>query len=167
MIDPQKRSDIVNGKTLTIELDIINPTWWQKLRRQTKMVYKVRQPSLGVLEQIGALSDRIKRVEQTSEVLPMMFSRLQNDARTQIEILACLFESKAYPSQSVKDIISENIRPNEALSLISNLFEFANLSDFINSTILMKGMGLTKSEEIIAPQENEKENEEHKTFGEQ
>lgn len=167
MIDNQKRADIVNGRTLTVEVDVINPTWWQKLRKKTKLVYEVRQPSLGVLEQIGALSGRIKSVEQTAEVLPMIFGRLQNDAKAQIEILACLFESKAYPSQSVKNIISKNILPNEALSLISNLFEFANLSDFINSTILMKGMGLTKSEEIIAPQELKNESEERKTSGEQ
>ena len=162
-MDAQKRANTINEKTLRIEITKSNRMFFGK----KTIVYDVKQPTLGVLEQVGAIVYNTKLDETVgAEILPSMLNRMQGDASMQIEVLACLLECKAHPSKAVKKLIRDNILPSEAFDLISKLFEFGDLNSFLNTTILMKGMGLMKSREIIAQQQKEGEQEGRKTFGE-
>ena len=169
MIDLEKRSNSVNEKTLTVEIEKIHFSFLDRaLRKKKIVVIDVRQPTIGVLEQIGAIVKKIKPSPNSNEeILPLLFDRMQDDALAQIEVLACLFECKAFPSASTKKLIRENLLPKEALALIAKLFEFGDLTSILNTTILMKGMGLIKSREIIAPQQKEEEKGEARISGEQ
>lgn len=163
MIDFKKKSAVLNEKTISVEIDILNPTFFDSIRRKTKVTKIVRQPPLGVLLEIGAIVSKLEPFDANpKEILPMIFERMKRDAEAQIAVLACLFDCRAYPSENTKKLISDNIRPSEALSLVAQLFEFADLNSFTNTTILTKGMGLVNRGEIIASQKNEEE----KTFGE-
>lgn len=166
IVDLHHRSAVLNEKTITVELLLLKPLI-QDGSQVSVLKFKVRQPSIGVLEAVGAIVDGIPELsEEDAKDTSLMFQRLKSDATSQIEVLACLIESKAYPSDEIKSLLRENLRPDEALELMMHLLSFADLKSFSTTTILMKRIGLTKSREIIAPQLSESEEDANRIYGE-
>lgn len=164
-ISLQHRSAILNEKTITVEISLLKPI--QSDGVECNLIkYKVKQPSLGVLEEVGSIVDAIPSLTTDETDTSTLFERLQSDASAQRKVLACLLEGKAYPSDFTVDIVTNNISHTETLPLLIHLFSFADLKSFSTTTILMKGIGLQKSREIIARPQNEKGSAEVKTFGE-
>lgn len=165
MIDLKKESATLNEKKLSVEIDVLRRSWIDRiLRRPAVRTFIVKQPPIGVLEEIGALVCDVAKYDEmdNQNFMPMVFERLKSDTATMVNVMACLLECKAYPSNQIKFFIRNNVLPGDVVSLISRLFEFADIPSFLNTIILMKGMSLKKTEEIIAS-----ENEDKKTSGEQ
>lgn len=153
MHDLKKESAVFNEKTLTLEIDVIKRSWVDRLLKRAKArAFIVRQPPIGVLEEVGTLVAKLGAYKSPEKgaFMPMVFERLKTDATTMIDVMACFLECKAYPSKGIKKFIRENVMPEDIAGLIANLFEFADIPAFLNTTILMKGMGLKKTEGIIA-----------------
>lgn len=159
MFDEIKEADTFNEATIKVEIDILHYGWFDRLFRRPRVkVFEVRQPPVGVLFQIGAAMSKIKNYEKgdTSEILPDIIDRLKTDIPVQIEVMAMLLECKASPSQRTINLINDNVTTDQIFGLVAKLFEFANLSAFLNTTILTRGMGL-KRKEIIALSGGEEE----------
>ncbi|RNL50767.1 hypothetical protein [Pedobacter jejuensis] len=150
-------ADVVLNKVIEIQVDIIKPTFFQKIKKQTEVKFKVRRASLSTLV---FFSDNMLDLESETEKgqikgISEQIKSICVDAKTAVKLIAILLlNTDEEPDSSIQTFLLKNLDTLDFYGLLMRLIEHSRLENFLNSIILLKGMSLLKTEEMIAFENN-------------
>jgi hypothetical protein len=144
----KKAAETIVSKPIKIKIDIVNPTFKEKILLKLKRIkpfreFEVRPLTYGKLMQITEILTSMD-VEQFigGDLQQACYSLLKDFKNNHAEILAIALTPGRKPCGKIKDYIIDNTTPQEGLKLCSIVLKQMDLSSFISSIVLMNGLKL-------------------------
>lgn len=144
----------INEEPLRIEIIRKKYGIWDFIfLRRRKKIFIVRPPVLGVLVKISGIIENIKINTEDVEKQPFEFGieYLNKNKDDMLRIVGYALQGKkSEPGKGLLKFIDKNLTAQELLVLVSAILNLTNAKDFSTSIILVQGMSLMTSKEIIA-----------------
>ncbi|WP_131535456.1 hypothetical protein [Pedobacter nototheniae] len=150
-------ANVATNREIDIEIDIVKPSILDRLRKRKSKVFKVRRSCLSTLLYLSELILELKTEIDTSEKnnVAKILKAFGDDAALTVKIIGVLIlNTNQLPPYCLTKFLLKNLDAVEQKYLLYKLIDHNRLEDFLSSIILMKGMSLLKTEEMIAS-ENE------------
>jgi len=153
-IDLLKRTaHVVNDKYIDIEIDIIKPTILERVFHKTKRVYTVRRACLATLISFSELALSLKTAYGGPEdqSISEQLKAICTDALIAVKMIAMLLlDTDEEPSNKDVRFLLKNLDNDDYHKTLMILVDHSRIENFMNSIILVKGMSLLKTKEMIA-----------------
>jgi hypothetical protein len=136
---------------ITVELNH-GSAFWKLLQkwgiRPVKRVFEFTPITTGNLIRISRILLRIDPdIMDAKRLLESTYKALATHGDDICEVVAiAIANSKAGPSKSLVSLVRDEFTPKELLSVLSLTLNRMNVSDFVNSIILMRGLNVLESE---------------------
>lgn len=143
---------------MIITVDLIHGGWFQKLiqrlgLRPKQRVFEVKPITLGNLIRISQILLKIdEHILDQKNILPSIYQALSKHGSDLAEVVAiAVINTKAGPSQAVINMVREEFTPDELARTLSMIITRMNVSDFMQSIILIRGLNVLESEQKKEP----------------
>ncbi|WP_316851158.1 hypothetical protein [Pedobacter agri] len=153
----KKVANVVTNREIEIEIEIVKPSLIDRIKKRKVKVFKVRRACLSTLLFLSNIILELKtnpddsKTDKASGVL----KAIGDDAKLTVKIIgALLLNSDKSPGYFLEKFLLDNLDTLEQRYILYKLIDHSRLENFLSSIILMKGMSLLKTEEMIAS-ENE------------
>lgn len=151
-------ADTLLEEPTRIEVDIINPRWWEKIGIKLgfirpKKIFLVKPAALGTMIRISKLLLNVDTsIYNTGTVLSSNYEMLVKHGDDIIEAFAVAISNSKYgPPNSLISFLKDNMVSEDLPKISKVVVSQLNVSPFMNTIILMRGrMSLLKPEEKIA-----------------
>lgn len=146
----KKTDSVINNKWITISVDIRKQNWLDKLLEKSAVKeFRVIRASLGTL--INFSSKTLDLTAQDKVDFASIIKSICANGKLLAECIAILIEDTQYePTEDFVDFLLTNIDAEDSKAILATLIEHSKVEDFMSSTILITGMSLLKTEELIA-----------------
>jgi hypothetical protein len=143
----QQTADALLQNTVTVKVQILQPTLLQKLRKQTTRTFHIQPACLGTLIKISKelLSIDIDEADKANWMVlsqKLMYAHSSTLARI---IAFAIVNSKADPPQSLIDFLQYNLTASEMSHVAKIVLEKMDITSFIGSIVSIKGVNLLET----------------------
>jgi hypothetical protein len=152
-------ADTVLEKATRIEVEIVNPRWWESIGIRLKMIkpvrsFSIKPATLGTMVRISQLllDIDISPYQAGNNVLISSLPVLKNDGEKVVQAFAAaISNNRAGPSKSLIAFLRNNVTASDLMKIQKVVLTHLNVVPFMNTIILMRGgMSLLKPGEKIA-----------------
>jgi hypothetical protein len=137
-------ADAITEKATTIEVDILHPTWLQKLRKQTRKTFELKPATLGTLVKISKemLSIEVEEADKGNFMLLAQKLMAAHSSRLARIIALAIANSKEDPPQSLIDFIQYNMSAEKMAIVAAHVLQKMDITSFVSSIISIKGTNI-------------------------
>lgn len=153
----EKVASVVTNREIDIEIEIVKPSIIDRIKKRKVRVFKVRRACLSTLLFLSELILQLKTEPDDSDNdnTSSAIKAIGNDGRIAARIISILLlNTDKNPGYLFEKWLLDNLDTMEQRYLLFKLIDHSRLENFLSTIILMKGMSLLKTEEMIAS-ENE------------
>jgi len=146
-------SRAINDKHFDVEIDIVKPSFIQRLRKEKVKLFSVRRACLSTLLTFGeiVLDFKTNYYKDATFTASQMVEAVCTDARVAVKAIAILLlNTENKKNSSLERFLLKNLDSDDCRHILLRLIEHSKMENFISSIILVKGMSLLKTEEMIA-----------------
>lgn len=139
-----KTAEAVLEKGVTIEVDILHPTWWQRLRKQTKRKFIIKPAMLATLVNISNefLGVEVDLTDRNNILQIVQQLAVKESYRLAKVIAYAITNSREEPEKELIDFVYYNFEVAELQKIVAIVLDKINYSSFLNSIILIKGTNI-------------------------
>lgn len=135
-------ADALLENTITIYVDILKPTWWQRLRNQTRRSFQIQPSSLATLVKISKELLSID-IPEVSNMMELTQKLMVAHSVTMAKIIAyAIVNSRDEPPESLIDFLRYNLTAKEMSTVAKYVFEQMDITSFTTSIVSIKGLSL-------------------------
>jgi hypothetical protein len=159
----EKTTSAILQEPIQFRITVNEPNLLHKLRILPKQKKVVLKPIvLGTLLRISKVVNDIRFNEEEKldgvNIIAKTLEYALSDTDCLVEIIAlAIINSEKKPSESFRKFIRENLSAKQMLDVLTMVVSQLNVTDFMNSIILVKGMSLINARELIARGESSEE----------
>ncbi|WP_231464672.1 hypothetical protein [Pedobacter sp. Leaf132] len=148
----KRTGDVILNKTIDVEFDIVKPTLIEKIRNKKVRVFKVRRACLDTLLLFSNLTlDIITESSTEKKTLAEHLKAISCDVKLTVTLIAILLlNTNELPVKKLEKWLLRNLDNEDFYKTLVILVDHSRIENFLNSIILLKGMSLLKTEEMIA-----------------
>jgi len=134
----------VTDEATIIQIDILHPTWWQRLLRKRKRAFKLSPATLGTLVKISRelLSIEIEEADKSNIMLLTQKLMLAHSSRMAKVVAIAIVNSKADPPQSLIEFLEYNLNAEELATVAMHVVNKMDINSFVRSIISIKGVNI-------------------------
>ncbi|RPE05556.1 hypothetical protein EGT74_24545 [Chitinophaga lutea] len=149
-------ADTILEKPVLLIVDRLNPKWWEKIAiklgwLKAKRKFEIRPATLGSVMKISRLMLEIEPVKDGTSPIAANYQLLSQHGERLAEVIGqAITNTEAGPSKSLVRFIRENMTGSEILTVTIVVMKQLNVSNFLSTITLMRGVSLLKPEESIA-----------------
>jgi hypothetical protein len=135
-----KTADAVTDSPITIEVDILNPTRLQRLRKETKKTFKLTPATLGTLVKISKelLSIDVAEADKSNWIVLCQKLMLEHGNRLARIVAIAIVNRKEDPPNSLIEFIEYNMTAKELNTIAAHVLDKMDMRNFITSIISIK-----------------------------
>jgi hypothetical protein len=145
-------------KSVTIEVDILNPGWFEKFLIKLKIIpakrkLQIKPLSLGTIIKISneLLGVEINNVEEQNFLRACYTALQQNGHKLAVILAIALIGSKSDPPDKLIKFLSDNLTPAELFKIVSIIVSKMDVGNFYHSMVLISGVNLLTNTSPKAP----------------
>lgn len=149
----KRKAAIINDKCIDVEIDIVKPSFSEKLTRTKIRTFSVRRACLATLIFFSelALSLKTEYGETGEKSIADQIRAICTDAKVAVKMIAILLlDLDQEPNEEITRFLLKNLDTDEFDRILTILLDHSRVENFMNSIILIKGMSLLKTKEMIA-----------------
>lgn len=137
----KKTADAVLEKGVTLEVDILHPTWLQRLRKQTKRTFIIKPASLATLVNISNefLGVEVDLTDRNNILKIVQQLAVKESYRLAKVIAYAITNSRQDPSKELIDFVYYNFEVAELQKVVALVVDKIHYSSFLNSIVSIKG----------------------------
>lgn len=139
-----KTAEAVTDQATTIEVDILHPTLWQRIRKQKKKTFKLQPATLGTLVKISKelLSIEVDEADKGNWMVLSQKLMHAHSNRLAKVIAIAIVNSKEDPPKSLIDFIEYNMTAKEMATVAAHVLDKMDIRSFVSSIISIKGVNI-------------------------
>lgn len=149
----KRKAAIINDKCISVEVDIKKPTWLDKINKRKTRAFSVPRACLATLIYFSelALSLKTEYGESSDKTIAEQLKAISSDAKLAVKMIAILLlDIDHEPDEDITRFLLKNMDTEEYDAVLTILLDHSRVENFMNSIILIKGMSLLKTKEMIA-----------------
>jgi hypothetical protein len=154
-----KTAEAVLEKATTIEVDILHPSLWQRLKREKKKTFVIKPASLATLTNISQqfLDVEVDLSDRTNILKLVQQLAIKESYRLAKIIAYAIHNSRDEPSKELIDFVYYNFEVAELQKVVAIVMEKINYGSFLNSIVSIKGMNVLEMSTASAKNAGQKE----------
>ena len=140
-------ADTIFDRAVTFSVEIIRPTWVQRLKKERVKNFAILPATLGTMTRISKELLEIDGANfRKEDLLNSNFELMANNAERMARIIAIAANgnSSKPPSKELIHFFLKNITAKELLGLVEIVLKQIDTVNFLNSIILARGINVLK-----------------------
>lgn len=149
----KQKASIINDKCINVEIDIVKPSFEEKLLNRKTRTFLVRRACLATLIFFSdlALSLKTEYGDTGEKTIADQIKAICSDAKVAVRMIAILLlDIDQEPDAEITRFLLKNLDTDEFDRVLTILLDHSRVENFMSSIILIKGMSLLKTKEMIA-----------------
>lgn len=137
-------ADTILSKPITFEIDILHPSYLQKIRKKTKRSFKIMPSTLGTMIKISKEFLSVEVGEITNEnFFSTNYKLITEHARRMARVVSfAVVNNKDDPPDSLISFFENNLTSKELSNLVNIIINQMDVVNFLKSIISAKGVNI-------------------------